>query len=68
MKIKNPGESVDHYITEIKTSAAYCEYGGLTNNLIMSQLVAGIPDELRDRLSREGSKLTLEKNRHLPVE
>lgn len=59
---QNPGEAVDHYITELKTLAASCEYGNLTNDLITSQLVAGIQsDKIRDRLLREGSGLTLEK-------
>ena len=53
---QNPGEAVDHYITELKTLAATCEYGNLTNDLITSQLVAGIQwDKIRDRLLREGS-------------
>ena len=29
---QNPGESVDHYITELKTLAASCEYGDLIND------------------------------------
>ena len=58
-----------HYITELKTLAALCEYGNLTDNLITSQLAAGIQsDKVRDRLLREGSELMLQKNhRHLPV-
>ena len=59
---QNPGKSVDHYITELKTLAASCEYGNLTDDLITSQLVAGIQsDKVRDRLLREGSELTLQK-------
>ena len=59
---QNPGEPVDHYITDLKTLAASCEYGKLVNDLITSQLVAGIQsDKVRDRLLREGSELSLDK-------
>jgi hypothetical protein len=54
---QNPGEPVDHYITDLKTLAASCEYGNLVNDLITSQLVAGIQS---DKL-REGSELSLDK-------
>ena len=48
---QNPGELIDHYITDSKTLAASCEYGSLVNDLITSQLVAGIQsDKVRDRL------------------
>ena len=39
---QNSGESVDHYITDLKTLAASCEYGSLVSDLVTSQLVAGI--------------------------
>ena len=59
---QNPSESIDQYVTELKTLAASCEYGELTDGLITSQLVAGIQsDKVRDRLLREGSELTLKK-------
>jgi hypothetical protein len=59
---QNLGEPVDHYITDLKTLAALCEYGNLVNDLITSQLVAGIQlDKVRDRLLREGSELSLDK-------
>ena len=49
---QNSGESVDHYITDLKTLAASCEYGDLVNDLITSQLVAGIQsDKVRDTLT-----------------
>ena len=34
---QNPGESIDHYFTDLKTLAASCEYGSLVNDLITSQ-------------------------------
>ena len=46
----------------MKTLAVSCEYGELTDDLITSQLVAGIQSEkVRDRRLREGSELTLKK-------
>ena len=39
---QNSGESVDHYITDLRTLPASCKYGSLVNDLVTSQLVAGI--------------------------
>lgn len=62
-KRQNPGESVDHCIAELKTLAPWCENGDLANDLTTSQLVARIQsDEVRDRLLREESEITLEKS------
>ena len=56
---QNSEESVDHYITDLKTLAASCEYGDLVNDLC--QLVAGIQsDKVRHTLLREGSELSLD--------
>lgn len=57
------GESVDHYITDLKTLAASCDYGSLESDLITSMLVAGIQsDKVGGRLLREGSELSLHKS------
>ena len=59
---QNPSESIDQYVTKLKTLAVSCEYGELTDDLITSQLVAGIQSEkVRDRRLQEGSERTLKK-------
>ena len=56
-----PGESVDQYVTELRTLAASCEWGDLKDDLICSRIVSGISSRVvRERLLRE-SDLKLNK-------
>ena len=56
-----PGESVDQYVTELRTLAASCEWGDLKDDLICSRIVSGISSRVvRERLLRE-SDLKLKK-------
>ena len=58
---QNTGESVDQYVTELKTLAASCEWGDLKDDLICSRIVSGISSRVvRERLLRE-SELKLNK-------
>ena len=55
------GESIEHYITELKLLAANCNFMDLRDSLIRDKIISGILDDgLRARLLRE-SDLTLEK-------
>ena len=56
-----PGESLDQYVTELRTLAASCEWGNLKDDLVCSRIVNGISSRIvRERLLRE-SDLKLEK-------
>ena len=49
-----PGESVDQYVTELRTLAFSCEWGDLKEDLICSRIVSGISSRIvRERLLRE---------------
>ena len=49
-----PNESVDQYVTELRTLAASCEWGDLKDDLICSRIVSGIQSKtVRERLLRE---------------
>ena len=55
------GESIDRYITDLRTKGKTCEFGTLCESLIHDRVVCGIMDDkLRARLLRE-SELTLKK-------
>ena len=46
-----PGESIDHYGTDLRTKAKTCEFGELADNLIRDRIVEGVNDDgLRSRL------------------
>ena len=54
-------ESVDQYVTELRTLAASCEWGELKDDLICSRVVSGISSRVvRERLLSE-SELKLDK-------
>ena len=55
------GETIDQWVTELKTRAASCEFGDQRDLLIRDKIVFGIRDErVKERLLRE-SGLTLTK-------
>ena len=55
------GETIDQYVTELKTKATTCEFGTLKDSLIRDRIVCGkTSDKTRCRLLRE-TDLTLEK-------
>ena len=54
-------ETIDQYVTELRTKARTCEFGDLTDSLIRDRFICGIPDNgLRERLLRT-QDLTLDK-------
>ena len=54
------GESIDHYVTVLKTLSDTCEFGNLKESLIRDRLVFGIQDNsVRERLLRD-PELTLQ--------
>ena len=55
------GESIDQYVTELRTLAVACKWGELFHNLICSRIVSGISSRtVRERLLRE-SELSLKR-------
>jgi hypothetical protein len=56
------GETIDQFITELKTRAMSCEFGDQTDSMIRDRIVFGVSDiRLKERLLRDSSELTLEK-------
>ena len=56
------GETIDQFITELKTRAKSCEFGEQRESMIRDRLVFGVSDtRLKERLLRESSELTLER-------
>lgn len=56
------GETIDQFITELKTRAKSCEFGDQHDLMIRDRIVFGVRDtRLKERLLRESSDLTLEK-------
>ncbi len=54
------GESIDHYVTVLKTMSDTCEFGELRESLIRDRVVFGIQDNsVRERLLRD-HELTLQ--------
>ena len=55
------GQTIDEYVTELKTRSRHCEFGTLKETLIRDRIVAGIQDaKVRERLLR-GTDLSLDK-------
>ncbi len=53
-RVQAPGESIDQFVTDLKTKAKSYEYGQLCDSLIKDRIVVGIHDDaLRARLLRE---------------
>ena len=58
---QQPGETIDQYVTDLKTKAQTCEFAELKDGLIRDRIVCGITcDRTRARLLKEG-ELTLQK-------
>ena len=58
---QQPDETIDQYVTDLKTKARSCEFGPLTDSLIKDHIVCGIrDDQTRSRLLKEPD-LTLDK-------
>ena len=56
------GETIDQFITELKTRSRSCEFGDQTDSMIRDRIVFGVTDiRLKEHLLRESSELTLEK-------
>jgi hypothetical protein len=56
------GETIDKFITVLKTRAKSYEFRGKTDSMILDGIVFGVNDiRLKERLLRESSVLTLEK-------
>ena len=48
------GETIDQYLTDLKTKAKSCEFGAITDSLVKDRIVCGILDDgTRSRLLRE---------------
>ena len=48
------GESVDHWVTDLKCRAGRCEFGGESNNMVRDKIIFGVADDrLKERLLRE---------------
>ena len=57
---QQPGETIDQYVTDLKTKAQTCEFAQLKDSLIRDRIVCGIIcDKTRARLLKEG-ELTLQ--------
>ena len=58
---QQPGETIDQYVTDLRTKAKTCEFGTLSDSLIRDRIVGGIiSDSTRSRLLQKAD-LTLEK-------
>ena len=48
---QEPGESIDHYITDVIKLAENCQYDCLRDDLIRDKLISGIRDDkVREKL------------------
>ncbi|XP_062610112.1 uncharacterized protein LOC134271904 [Saccostrea cucullata] len=51
--MQKPDETMDQYVTELRTKAKNCELGDLTDSLIRDRIICGVPDDSqRERLLR----------------
>ena len=56
------GETIDQFITELKTRAKSCEFGDQHDSMVRDRILFGVSDtRLKERLLHESSDLTLEK-------
>ena len=59
--VQEPTESIDQYVTELRTKASTCEFGELCESLIRDRIVCGIVcDTMREKLLQE-TDLSLQK-------
>ena len=57
---QQPGETIDQYVTDLRTKAKTCEFGTLSDSLIRDRIVGGIiSDSTRSRLLQKAD-LTLD--------
>ena len=57
---QQPGETIDQYVTDLRSKAAQCEFGTLTDSLIRDRIVCGVlSDRTRSRLLKDAA-LTLD--------
>ena len=57
---QQPGERIDQYVTDLRSKAAQCEFGTLTDSLIRDRIVCGVlSDRTRSRLLKDAG-LTLD--------
>ena len=62
LRYQGTGENVDIFATELRTLARNCEFGAISDSLIMYKVVDGITsDKVRSTLLRKGNTLTLDK-------
>lgn len=60
-RIQKPGEPFEHFVRDLKTQAASCNFGSLKESMIRDQIVYGTTDSnLREKLLRDNN-LTLQK-------
>jgi transposase InsO family protein len=60
-KFQGEGESIDQFVTELKTLAKNCKFGEICDELIRDRIVVGVNnDKIKERLLRDGG-LTLKK-------
>ncbi|XP_021340039.1 uncharacterized protein LOC110441256 [Mizuhopecten yessoensis] len=58
-KVQGKGETIDQYVTELRTISKNCRFGLLTDELIRDRIVCGVNSgKLKERLLRDG-ELTL---------
>ena len=59
--VQEPTESIDQYVTELRTKASTCEFGELCESLVRDRIVCGIVyDTMREKLLQE-TDLSLQK-------
>lgn len=61
IRTQNETETIDQYVTELRTKASTCEFGDLCDSLIRDRLVCGVRNKtVKDRLLRDAD-LSLQK-------
>ena len=59
-RTQQPGETIDQYVTDLRSKAKPCEFGTLTDSLIRDRIVCGVlSDQTRSRLLKKAD-LTLD--------
>lgn len=61
LRVQNPDESVDGFITDLHNLAKFCEYGELHDQLIRDRIVVGLWDKKLSEQLQMDPELTLEK-------
>lgn len=60
-RVQRSDETIDQYVTQLRTMAKNCEFGDLVDSLIRDRIICGVPDNaLKERLLRTVD-LTLDK-------